>query len=438
MGALLRFPESIHSDRKDEDFVVQRDLGREIDNCITCWNAANTAVPVLHETYSARNQGENEHILDNLESSLRKEISEFPESANERATGRRRMLREVKGAAARVLGYPAKMLRIIFSDEYVDVTKSFVREAKAFDPDFGLESLGQALRNVWVMNWIQLFLGGKPSLSPSIFAYSMLYPCTDNYLDLAGISANEKSQFNQALGRRLMGMDIRPGSARERDVFHLIGMIERQYPREVFKEIYQGLLAIHHGQVQSLLQQDGSRQLTQDEILLISVEKGGASVLADALLIAGRLGVSHASFFFGLGVLLQFLDDLQDLQPDLDAGRRTLFSGEVRMGKLDDLTNRLHHFMQHILTAGKVGSPCAPVNLLRELLGKNCHLLLLRSIAINSDFYSEAYIRLMEGYSPCRFSYLRERGAKPEDHIGSIQAFMSCNKNLRSIVDLLD
>ncbi len=54
---------------------------------------------------------------------------------------------------------------------------------KAFDPTMSDESVFQALRNLWVIHNLQLFLEGKIALSPAGFGYSMLYPWTDNYLD---------------------------------------------------------------------------------------------------------------------------------------------------------------------------------------------------------------------------------------------------------------
>ena len=64
-----------------------------------------------------------------------------------------------------------------------DVTATFLDEALAFNPSFELGDLYQALRNVWIMNSQQLFRGSPIVYSPSIFAYSMLYPYTDNALD---------------------------------------------------------------------------------------------------------------------------------------------------------------------------------------------------------------------------------------------------------------
>jgi hypothetical protein len=55
----------------------------------------------------------------------------------------------------------------------------------------------------------------------------------------------------------------------------------------------------------------------EKDILAMSIEKGGSSVLADAYLINGTLTEKEATFFFGYGVLLQICDDLQDGKKDL-------------------------------------------------------------------------------------------------------------------------
>ena len=46
-----------------------------------------------------------------------------------------------------------------------------------------LQEIGQAMRNVWIMNISQVLLNVEVKFTNAIFAYSMLYPYTDNILD---------------------------------------------------------------------------------------------------------------------------------------------------------------------------------------------------------------------------------------------------------------
>ena len=63
------------------------------------------------------------------------------------------------------------------------VTRRFIQDAKIFDHSLSQDDIHQALRNLWVFNSIQMIAGKDIDLTPSSFAYSLLYPYTDNGLD---------------------------------------------------------------------------------------------------------------------------------------------------------------------------------------------------------------------------------------------------------------
>lgn len=48
-------------------------------------------------------------------------------------------------------------------------------------------------------NCIQVLLGIGISVTPSVFAYSMLYPYTDNFLDAGKVSERQKRETNDRL-----------------------------------------------------------------------------------------------------------------------------------------------------------------------------------------------------------------------------------------------
>ena len=153
----------------------------------------------------------------------------------------------------------------------------------------------------------------------------MLYPLTDNLLDDPEVPALAKRAFNERFGRRLAGQPVTSCGAREAQVLDLVARIEGEFPRSRFGDVHESLLAIHRGQALSLEQQDDSR-LPDAEILAISCEKGGSSVLADLYLVSGRASAGEERFAFGYGDFVQLLDDLQDVGPDLEAGHQTVFT----------------------------------------------------------------------------------------------------------------
>jgi len=306
-----------------------------------------------------------------------------------------------------------------------------------FDRTITPEALSQALRNVWVMNWIQMFLGRELSVSLSVFAYSLLYPYTDNFLDQSGVAPGDKAALNRDLKLRLAGAEVQARGPHDRAMFDLIGMIECEYPRGEFPEVYESLLAIHAGQVKSLLQQGESPSLGPGQTLRVSIEKGGASVLADGYLVAGRLTRGDAAICFGLGVLLQLFDDLQDLESDLAAKRWTIFSSRVGRSPLDGTTCRLYWYMDRVLASAARDSSSRR-GVLTDLLRKNCLYLMLRALAQSSRFYSAEYLKRMESFSPLRFRYLEEQGRAAESRYATLVGPLLARRNVSSIFDLLD
>ncbi len=373
------------------------------------WEGCTTDVPRLSRIYSPHSQRQNERTADQLIGYLEEQFKSCPESPLERTDWRRSILEHTRQVITGQLGFPSDHFQIITSENYIEVTRGFLRQAKAFDPSIEISSAGQALRNVWIMNCIQLLAGGRPNLTPSIFAYSMLYPYTDNYLDRAELDRARKYEFNRKLGLRLSGCLILGGDKLERDVYRLIGMIEADYSRHEYPEVFESLLAIHRGQGRSLAQH--GCVLDPATILDISAEKGGSSVLADGYLVSGRLSYRQAKFCFGFGFLLQLLDDLQDLSDDLEAGNRTIFSGSVGTVPIDLPVSRLYHFMDQILElAGCYTSPVAVP--LRDLIRNNCFSLMLQAIAGNSRFFTKGYVHQMQQFSPVCFEFIREKRRK--------------------------
>jgi hypothetical protein len=284
-----------------------------------------------------------------------------------------------------------------------EVTDEFIRKACAFDPALSEEAVYQASRNVLIMNTFQMYLGKEIVLTPSVFAYSLLYPYTDNYLDAPGIGPAAKRQFNDWLELRLRGLASAPRTAHQRIVGKLVGMIEQEFDRALFPRVYGSLLQIHHAQKGSLGQQESPTGRSASELLEISVYKGGASVIADGYLVAGRLEEKDEEFIFNFGVVLQLIDDLQDLEEDLSRRHATLAGEAAGSGMLELFTDHLLIYLDEVMS-----SPAGLENEARTLMERGCRLLILEAVALNSRYYTESYLAATEARSPVRFAYLRE------------------------------
>ena len=295
------------------------------------------------------------------------------------------------------LSWPASYRDVIFDDGFCETAAEFSEHARRFDPSLPIEDLGQALRNVWVGNSLQILLGEPVRLTPALFAYSMLYPTTDNVLDAMDVSREAKHAFNERLGLRLAGRTVGAEGVGEARVWALLDTIESDFPRNRYPGVWQSLIDIHHAQCDSLKQHRS--RLSERALLKLTIAKGGASVRADVYVIAGAPDPASEELAFLYGVFLQMLDDLQDIGPDLEAGHETLFTRAARIGELDSLTRRLAQFIErvmapHIAHSSRAMSACA------EVIRRNCLTLIVGVIARSPRWFGWQLRREVERQWP--------------------------------------
>ena len=369
-------------------------------DALDLWRAASTGSPAPDSCYTVDQQVQKEAEVDRLMRDVDISIDKLKRSGYA-------LRKENAGIRSRIQRSIVQLLHSFdcvidpeMERSFSIVTGEFIERAYEFDAQIGDEAVYQASRNVLIMNTFQMQLGRKIALTPSVFAYSMLYPYTDNYLDAVDISAPAKDERNEWMLLRLSGIAAKPRNRQERIVDRLVGMIEAEYDRRAYGNVYDSILAIHNAQTRSVSQQCDN--LSAAELLEISIEKGGASVLADGYLIAGEVSAADAEFFFQFGVLLQLIDDLQDLQEDRSLQHLTLAGCAAAKGSLDNFTNQLLSFAATVLNPARFHQ-----EKLRILIGRSCRLLILEAIACNYNHYSDRYLLAMERCSPVRFKYLR-------------------------------
>lgn len=307
-------------------------------------------------------------------------------------------------------------LEAVYDARFVDSTRRFIRAARDFDPELSLPSAYQALRNVWIMNSLQFDLGLPVEITDAIFAYSMVYPYLDNLLDDAGTDEDRKLAVMARLRDWLEGADRPAETPREIRLLSLVRLIERQFPREKFPEVYQSLLAIYNAQVKSLLQQRPGAAAAAEEILLISLEKGGTSVLADGYLVAGALRPGDEEFCFAFGTFLQLADDLQDIAEDTASGHRTLFSADVTPAPLDGTALRLESYLADVLARVRRGATPAR-SALCDAIGSGIGLMFRESVGKQPAYFRRAFVRRAKRSFPVRFSFLRKLRRRLKDKL---------------------
>lgn len=372
------------------------------------WACTDPDLPAL-PTYTRTEQKAREALLSRFIDVLQVERSRSCSEDFDRGAARQRLTTAFQRYVSPVLDLNDSHTSFIISQPFLELGSEFCRQARILDPTLDLADLVQASRNAVVMHNIQLLLGCSAELTPSIVGYSLIYPYSDNLLDDPSIPAATKHGFGARLEARLAGRSIEPVGAVENAIWRLVALIEGQYARASFPQVYEALLAIHGAQGQSvrLLERDASPY--EVDVLGISIEKGGASVLADGCLVAGSLSPAQAAFLFRLGAFLQLGDDLQDIDDNIRAGLLTIFSQTARHWPLDRLTTRILHFGRRAL-AGVDCFDTPGLEPLKELMTIATRLLLIEAAGHARRFYTKDYIQELETHSPVRFPYLdRER-----------------------------
>jgi hypothetical protein len=299
----------------------------------------------------------------------------------------------------------------LLTQDFLPIGTKLARWARRFDPSLSMADIVQACRNAWTACGLQPLLGEAVGITPSILGYSLLYPYSDNYLDRVDISREAKLRFSERFRDRLRGEAVSTQDDREAAISTLVGLIEEQYPRAEYPEVFDCLLAIHRAQEKSIAQLENSKRFDAAEVLALSCAKGGSSVMADACLSHGWLSPQESRFSFEWGVLLQLGDDLQDVRQDLAHGSVTLFSHAAAMGTpLDSLVLQLLRFSERV--GAQMDDLPNGSEMLRELLRMSWRSLIIGAIAESHEFFTQQFLEEAERCSPFRYGFLRARNKK--------------------------
>ena len=397
-----------------------------VSHYLKMWWSCERSMPSFSTSFSPTEQAAREKRLEKLADGLIYELKRMPKATAERRAWAGHLEEQFRPTlldfARDALNLEQRHLDFIEGSGMLAASQEFARMARRFDAHISAEDIYQAGRNVMTANLIQLLLDLPVQVTPSVFAYSMLYPYTDNYLDDPAVSRGTKQAFNQRFQRRLAGEDVRPANDYEATISSLVGMIESQWDRARYPQIYDSLLAIHAAQARSLgLVAPGASPFELD-VLGISFEKGGTSVLADGYLVAGWLSPEQANILFGYGAFTQLMDDLEDIQTDLQEGRMTVFTQTANHWPLDGLTNRFFHFGRAIFN-DLDAFPSQAAAPLGEVITRCIDPILIDTICRAGKYYTKDTLRELERHMPFRFANLRkqrEKFSRQKLNVGSL------------------
>lgn len=386
------------------------------------WWDTSAELPALGRTYSASEQKKTEQKLTLFIDEHTLKIKQYPAEKELQKKWLKEFTASLKESGQQ-MSLPDEYLNSVFNQGFIDSTRHFIERVKEFDPALKIEDVYQALRNVWIMNSLQIYFSKEIEYTNAIFGYSMLYPYTDNRLDDEAETWQSKYELLKGLKFCLEGRPKPDLNTQEERLSRLINMIEDQYDRQKYPGVFQSLLAIFNAQIKSLSQQKAIHVPYETDILKISLEKGGTSVLADGFLVNGILDLKQSDFCFGFGLFLQLADDIQDVKEDRKNNHMTLFSQTAGRYELDRLANKLFNFIACIVNT-KLDSNRKNEKSLQELITKNCFLLILEAIGKNKAFYSKEYYTCLQPFFPIRFSFLKTLRKKIQKN------FLENNRNL--------
>lgn len=377
-----------------------------IDHFIKIWENSSSQFPVFNRFYDEAEKLEREKNFEQIQEKMKAFQSRSAVRKLRNSNPESKFFPVFKSFLHDIFDFEQAHLEIILSEEFRNVSKDFFYQAREFAPELSPENIYQGLRNVWIMNGLQLMMNIPVKITPSVFAYSMIYPYSDNLLDDPNISDSEKQEFSIRFNKRLHGENVTPLNHTESQLFQLVGMFEEQYNRFQFPEVYESLYAIQKGQTDSLklLKQSG---LTETEIRRVCFEKGGTSVLADGYLVAGKLSPNQEQALIGYGIYLQLLDDIQDIKEDATALTNTMCTS-LKKSDLDEFVNRTIHFGRTALEEMKCFE--APnVDVFLNLMNRSIETMIIESIGLNETGFTENYLVEIEKSSPLHFDFIRRK-----------------------------
>jgi len=376
------------------------------ENCINeiknIWLTVPDSFPAFLTEISEDTKTQNEQYIQTVSDNFQKQLKIFSSKSNGREKWKLKTSNMLKNVLCEetIIGIH-RCLNQQAIELFQDELKDFIRHVRQFAPELSIEGIGQATRNYIVYAMFNEIHQMKPGFNKASFGYSMLYPFTDNYIDSKNYSHKEKIEYNQIIKDQIEGKEVHTKSEHQLKTCKLLQMIETEYPRDSNSTIFMLLLMMLEAQEDSMRQQNRGFTLTAEEILDISLYKGGISVLIDRFFVKKEITREDLIFYFGLGFFLQMADDLQDIKEDSMDGNQTIFTVDLNCQQEEKIVNKLIHFIRRISDSYQIEN-----NMFKNFILSNCYQLIYSSIAGSKDFFSKEYLNKLERYLPVTYHFL--------------------------------
>lgn len=368
----------------------------------TNWMKTSNSFPTFLDEISIETKTQNEIYIQNILINFQKSLNNFPITSNARAKWKQKMISMLEDVLSEetIIGIHKFMDRQRI-DIFQEELKKFLVSVRAFAPELSIEEIGKAIRNYMVYAMLVEINQIPSEFNKACFGYSMLYPFTDSYIDDRNYSDKEKSEYNKIIREKIEGKKVYPKSVHQQKTCELLSMIEAEYPRETNSTVFTLLLMMLEAQEDSLRQQNKEFPLSYEEILDISLYKGGVSVLIDRFFVKKEITRDDLYFNLAFGFFLQLVDDLQDIKEDSIQGHQTLLTTEIRSTNLELIVNKMFNFVHELMNDCHIKD-----DLYRNFILSNCYQLIYLSIVVSKAFFPQEYLEMIEKYMPVTCIFL--------------------------------
>src|SRR5579863_3371719 len=179
-------------------------VAAEVAHCTAVWHECGVHPADLEPLYSLRDHEAREVAYDAAHREVEWEARRLARNSADRATAEKRMIASFARFAQNALDLDQEQIGLL-TDDFLPAGIEFARRARQFDPEISREDTIQACRNAWTACGLQPLLGAPAQITPSILAYSLLYPYSDNYLDSPDVPNEAKLLFSERFRQRLQG-----------------------------------------------------------------------------------------------------------------------------------------------------------------------------------------------------------------------------------------
>ncbi len=295
-----------------------------------------------------------------------------------------------------------------FKDRVSGYSREYLKDVERYKEVYGeqffsLSAISRAGANVMAM---RLFAQGNDLPQPpkkAMYAIALLHPLTDDYMDQGFVD----SKIVQGISQKLAEVDVTTSNPYEKLVYDLIDDLFEDYPREEHPILPHILESLHQEQIRSLKQKDNG--ISREDIVDISLRKGGLSTLAAGYIALGGLTERQFKFFYELGALFQFIDDSADTTEDINDGVSTIWTSPILSGKdCDETLSRILGLHQHIRNQARdyVKDFTHPT-LATTLYDKGFRALMLRGFFVNEEHFSTDTRDLVRRTLPAKYEEVK-------------------------------